>query len=433
MNPFTYRNGVLHAEDVSLAQIAEAVGTPVYCYSSRGLTEAYERFAAALAGLRATVCFALKANSNLAVVRTFAALGAGADVVSEGELRRALAAGVPPQKIVFSGVGKTPAEMAFALAAGIGQFNVESEPELEALAEAARSAGRVAAAAIRVNPDVDARTHAKITTGKSENKFGIAFDRAGEVYRRGASLGGLRMTGLAVHIGSQLTTIDPFREAFAKVAGLAREIRAAGLALERLDLGGGLGVPYGGEEPADLAGYAEAVRQATEGLGCDLIFEPGRLLTAQAGVLLSRVIFVKDGAARRFVIVDAAMNDLIRPALYDAYHGVVPVMEPPAGAARATADVVGPVCETGDVIAPQRLLPPLVAGDLIAIQSAGAYGAVMASEYNTRPLVPEVMVNGGRWEIIRPRPTYDMVLGLDRIPPWLDGSGRDRHRGKSYA
>jgi len=431
MSAFTYRNGVLHAEDVSLTRIAESVGTPVYCYSSRALAEAYDRFAAALARLPATICFALKANSNLAVIRTFARRGAGADVVSEGELRRALAAGVPPHKIVFSGVGKTRGEMAFALAAGIGQFNVESEPEMEALDEVARTAGRIAAAAIRVNPDVDARTHVKITTGKSENKFGIGFDRAAEVYRRGASLGGLRMVGLAVHIGSQLTTIDPFREAFTKIADLARELRRAGLVVERLDLGGGLGVPYGGEEPADLAGYAEAVRQATEGLGCDLTFEPGRLLTAQAGVLLSRVIYVKDGEARRFVIVDAAMNDLIRPALYDAYHGVVPVSEPAPDAERKTADVVGPVCETGDIIASQRLLPALDAGDLIAIQSAGAYGAVMASGYNTRPLVPEVMVSGDRCEIIRPRPSYDMVLGLDRIPPWLEGPLAEQNRGRS--
>jgi diaminopimelate decarboxylase len=431
MSAFSYRNGILHAEDVPLQRIADSVGTPVYCYSSRALTEAYDRFLAALGGLRATICFALKANSNLAVVRTFARRGAGADVVSEGELRRALAAGVPPHRIVFSGVGKTRGEMAFALAAGVGQFNVESEPELESLADVARIAGRIAPAAIRVNPDVDALTHAKITTGRSENKFGIGFDRAADVYRRGVRLAALRMVGLAVHIGSQLTSIEPFREAFAKIAGLARELERAGFRVERLDLGGGLGVPYGGEEPADLAGYADAVRQATAGLDCELIFEPGRLLAAQAGVLLSRVIYVKEGEARRFVIVDAAMNDLIRPALYDAYHGVVPVAEPAPEAARTAADVVGPVCETGDIIASQRLLPTLSAGDLIAIQSAGAYGAVMASGYNTRPLVPEVMVSGDRYEVVRPRPDYDTILRLDRIPSWLEDVKAGQARGGS--
>jgi diaminopimelate decarboxylase len=433
MTAFAYRDGVLHAEDVALTRIAETVGTPVYCYSARALVEAYERFTAALAGLRATVCFALKANSNLAVVRTFARCGAGADVVSEGELRRALAAGIAPHKIVFSGVGKTRDEMDFALAAGVGQFNVESEPELEALAEVARAAGRTAVAAIRVNPDVDARTHAKITTGKSENKFGIGFDRAADIYRRGARLGGLRMVGLAVHIGSQLTSLEPFREAFGKIADLARDLEAGGQRVERLDLGGGLGVPYGGEDPADLSGYADAARQATQGLACELIFEPGRLLTAQAGVLLSRVLYLKDGEARRFVIVDAAMNDLIRPALYDAYHGVAPVLEPAAGTPRSTVDVVGPVCETGDIIASQRLLPPLGAGDLIAIQSAGAYGAVMASGYNTRPLVPEVMVSGGRYEVVRPRPTYDTILALDRYPSWLEDVPAGQARGGSRA
>jgi diaminopimelate decarboxylase len=426
---FAYRDGILHAEDVPLTRVADAAGTPVYCYSSRALVDAYGRFAAALQGLRATVCFALKANSNLAVVRTFASLGAGADVVSEGELRRALAAGVAPEKIVFSGVGKTRAEMAFALAAGIGQFNVESEPELAALDEAARAAGRVAAVALRVNPDVDARTHAKITTGRSENKFGIGLDRAGDVYRRAAAMAGLRAVGLAVHIGSQLTSIEPFREAFGKVAALARDLGRAGFPVERLDLGGGLGVPYAGGAPADLDGYAEAVRQATAGLGCELVFEPGRLLTAQAGVLLSRVIYVKEGSARRFVIVDAAMNDLIRPALYDAYHGIAPVAEPAADAPRVVSDVVGPVCETGDVLAPQRLLPPLQAGDLVAIESAGAYGAVMASGYNTRPLVAEVMVRDARYETIRPRQSYDIILAQDRMPAWLVDAPAGRSQG----
>jgi diaminopimelate decarboxylase len=428
---FAYRGGILHAEDVPLPRVAEAVGTPVYCYSTRALVDAYGRFAAALDGLPVTVCFALKANSNLAVVRTFALLGAGADVVSEGELRRALAAGVPPGKIVFSGVGKTRGELAAALSAGIGQFNVESEPELAALNEAAAAAGRIAAVALRVNPDVDAGTHAKITTGRSENKFGIGFDRAAEVYRRAAALAGLRMVGLAVHIGSQLTSIAPFREAFGRVAALARDLARTGQPIARLDLGGGLGVPYAGGAAVDLAGYAEAVRQATAGLGCELVFEPGRLLTAEAGVLLSRVIYVKEGAARRFVIVDAAMNDLMRPALYDAYHGIVPVAEPAAGAPRLVADVVGPVCETADVLAHQRPLPPLRAGDLLAIEGAGAYGAVMASGYNTRPLVAEVLVRGAQHETIRPRQSYDIILAQDRMPAWLDDAPAGRSQGTS--
>ncbi|MGE3936832.1 MAG: diaminopimelate decarboxylase [Rhodospirillaceae bacterium] len=419
MTAFAYRAGILHAEDVSLAEVAASVGTPAYCYSATAIEAQYDALATALAGLPALICFAVKANSNQAVIRTLARRGAGADVVSEGELRRALAAGVPAAKIVFSGVGKTAAEMAFGLAAGIGQFNVESEQELAQLSRVAVAAGRTATVALRVNPDVDAGSHHKITTGRKEDKFGIDLEHAAAVFRRGAALPGIALEGLAVHIGSQLTELSPFRAAFAALADLARSLNAAGLAVRRLDLGGGIGITYRDEPDPPLAEYAAAVRDATADLGCDLVFEPGRFLVGNAGILLTRVLYVKDGASRRFVIVDAAMNDLIRPSLYGAWHDIVPVAEPAAGTADGPVDVVGPVCETGDTFATQRVMPPVAAGDLLAIKSAGAYGAVMASEYNSRPLVPETLVKGAHFAVIRPRPDAAAMIGLDRLPNWL--------------
>jgi len=418
MNHFDYRDGALHAEDVAVAEIAARVGTPFYCYSTATLRRHYEVFAGAFAGMNATVCYAVKANSNQAVIRTLALLGAGADVVSEGEARRAIAAGVPPEKIVFSGVGKTRAEMAFALEAGVGQFNVESEPELEALDAAARAAGKRARIALRVNPDVDAATHEKISTGRKQDKFGIDISRAPEIYARAAAMDGLAAEGIAVHIGSQLTSLAPFRAAFERIAGLVRELRAAGHTVRRLDLGGGLGIIYGEETPPHPDAYAAMVREVTGGLDVELQFEPGRLLVGNAGVLVTRVIFVKQAGEKRFVIVDAAMNDLLRPTLYGAVHRVVPVCAPAGGT--SPADVVGPVCETGDVLASNAPLPALAPDDLLAIETAGAYGAVMASTYNTRLPVAEVMVNGDKFFVVRPRPTYESLLSLDRMPDWFE-------------
>ena len=418
---FAYRAGELYAEDVSLARIAHEVGTPVYCYSSAAISGAYLRFAAALGGENAAIHYALKANSNQAVIRLLASLGAGADVVSEGELRRALAAGVPARQIVFSGVGKTKEELRFALGQDICQINVESLPELELLSAVAREAGRSVEIALRVNPDVDARTHAKISTGKKENKFGIDLAHAAEAYRRAAALPGLKPVGLAVHIGSQITELAPFEAAFQCLIDLALELRRSGFAVERLDLGGGLGARYRAEtKPPAIEDYAALARRLTHNLGFKLAFEPGRALVANAGVLLSRVIVVKSGVTRRFVIQDAAMNDLIRPSLYDAWHEIVPVREPEQDASREPADIVGPICESGDMLALGRALPPVEAGDLLAILSAGAYGAVMSSSYNTRLLVPEVLVRGEEFAVIRPRPSYEELLGQDRIPPWLD-------------
>ena len=419
MTQFAYREGALNADAVPLAEIAAAVGTPFYCYSATALENGWRAFAAAFAGQDATICFALKANSNLAVVRTLARLGAGADVVSEGELRRALAAGVPAGRIVFSGVGKSRGEMKTALEAGIFQLNVESLPELEALSEVASGLGVTASIALRVNPDVDAGTHHKISTGKKENKFGIDFDHARDFYARAAGLPGIRPVGLAVHIGSQLTSLDPFRHAFKKTAQLVEALRADGQTVSRLDLGGGLGIVYRDEIPPDVADYAAVVREATRGLGLHLVLEPGRALVGNAGVLVSRVLYVKSGLHRRFVILDAAMNDLIRPSLYEAWHCIVPVAEPAAGSQPEPFDVVGPVCETGDTFATQRQMVPPNAGDLMAIRSAGAYGAVMASSYNTRPLIPEVMVAGDRFAVIRHRPSYQEMLDQDHLPPWL--------------
>ena len=425
MSSFAYRDGRLHAESVPLDRIARAVGTPVYVYSTAALENAYDGFAGALreAGLDPLICYALKANSNQAVIRTLAGRGAGADVVSEGELRRALAAGVPPEKTVFAGVGKTRAEMAVALDAGIYQFNVESLPELEALAQVAEGRGKRAPVAIRVNPDVDARTHSKITTGKSENKFGIDLDHVGRVVSRARELPAVEPLGLAVHIGSQLTELQPFRDAFSKLVGLYGEIRASGVPLSRLDLGGGLGVAYRGERAPSPQDYAQLVAEATAGLDAQLIFEPGRHLTAAAGVLLAQVIYVKHGLSRRFVVIDAAMNDIIRPSLYDAWHDVRTLREHAGDAPLSPADVVGPVCETGDTLAAQRQLPELAENDFLAIFSAGAYGAVMSSTYNSRLLVPEVMVSGDDWAVIRPRGDYEALIAADRLPGWLEDGG----------
>ncbi|MGR3701831.1 MAG: diaminopimelate decarboxylase [Paracoccaceae bacterium] len=421
MDHFLYRNGALHAEDVPLAEIAAAVGTPFYCYSTATLERHFRLFDEALAGMDHLVCYAMKAASNVAILRTLAALGAGMDVVSGGEYLRAKAAGVPGERIVFSGVGKTEAEMRLALEGGVRQFNVESEPEMEVLNRVALDLGMVAPITVRVNPDVDAKTHAKIATGKSENKFGIPIARAREVYAHAARLPGLRVVGIDVHIGSQLTDLEPFRQAYRKVAELTAVLREDGHRIERLDLGGGLGIPYerSNAAPPLPLDYGAMIREELVHLGCEIEIEPGRLIVGNAGVMVSQVIYVKQGEGRDFLIVDGAMNDLIRPAMYDAHHDIVPVVEPAPGAEGHVYDVVGPVCETGDTFARQRALPAVKAGDLIAFRSAGAYGAVMASEYNTRPLIPEVLVKGDQFAVIRRRPTFDEMINRDTIPEWL--------------
>ena len=421
MNHFDYRDGVLHAEDVAIPDIAASVGTPFYCYSTATLTRHFRVFADAFAGLDTLVCYALKANSNQAVLRTLARLGAGADTVSEGEMRRALAAGIPANKIVFSGVGKTAREMDFALEAGIFCFNVESEPELELLSARATALGKVAPVSLRINPNVDAKTHKKISTGKAENKFGIAWQRARQVYARAATLPGVKVTGIDTHIGSQITELQPFDDAFALLVDLVGALRADGHAIEHVDLGGGLGIPYrvDNNPPPLPDAYAQIVRKHVTKLGLKVMFEPGRLIVGNAGILVSEVIFVKEGDAKNFLIVDAAMNDLIRPTLYDAFHDIRPVVQPPADTPRMMVDVVGQVCETGDYLGLDRDLPRLKAGDLIAVSTAGAYGAVQAGTYNTRLLVPEVLVDGDRFHIVRPRLTYDDLIGLDSVPGWL--------------
>ena len=421
MNHFDYRDGVLHAEDVPVPQIAAAVGTPFYCYSTATLTRHFRVFSEAFADLDALVCYAMKANSNQAVLKTLANLGAGADVVSEGELRRALAAGIPASKILFSGVGKTAREMDFALAAGIHCFNVESEPELELLSARAVAVGKAAPVSLRINPDVDAKTHKKISTGKAENKFGIPWQRARVAYRRAAELPGLRVDGIDMHIGSQIIELQPFDDAFALLAELVDTLKADGHDIKHVDLGGGLGIPYRADnDPPPLPdAYAAIVRKHMTRLGLKVIFEPGRLIVGNAGILVSEVIYIKEGDAKNFVIVDAAMNDLIRPTLYDAFHDIRPVIAPAADAPRMKADVVGPVCETGDFLGLDRDLPRMKAGDLIAIGTAGAYGAVQAGTYNTRLLVPEVLVNGDEFHVVRPRPTYEQLIGLDSLPDWL--------------
>jgi len=416
---FAYRAGRLHAEGVDLARIADAVGTPTYVYSETAIADRYRAFAAAVSERPALVCYACKANSNRAVIASLARLGAGADIVSGGELRQALAAGVPAERIVFAGVGKTEAEMADALDAGILQFNVESEAELERLDAVARGRGRVAAVALRVNPDVAAGTHAKITTGTAENKFGIEMEHARLVAARMRAMAGVRLAGIAVHIGSQLTQVDPFRAAFERLAAFARSLAGEGHGLERLDFGGGLGVVYDRETPPALADYAAAALAAAEGFPGTLVFEPGRWMVAEAGVLLTRVLYIKKGSQKTFAILDSGMNDLIRPALYEAYHPVWTVAAPAAGTLFEPVDLVGPICESSDRLAAARPMPPLAAGDLLAVGSAGAYGAVMASSYNSRPPPAEVMVRGDAFDVVRPRPDYAAILDQDRLPRWL--------------
>lgn len=421
MDHFSYKNGEMFAEDVPLATIAKEVGTPVYVYSTATLVRHFRVFSSSFDGLDALVCFAVKANSNQAVLATLAKEGAGADVVSEGELERALRAGIPAGRIVFSGVGKKPSEMVAALKAGIKQFNVESEPELEVLNKVAANLGLVASVSMRVNPDVDARTHHKIATGKSENKFGIAWSKASEVYSQINKLDNLQATGVDVHIGSQLTDLEPFKLAFERVVNLVKTLRADGHPIEHIDLGGGLGIPYDPEEetPPSPVAYGSMIREVLGDLPCSIILEPGRLIAGNAGILLSEMLYVKQGEDRLFYIVDAAMNDLLRPAMYDAFHAILPVKEP--GTTKTVeADFVGPVCETGDTFAKKRKTLPLEPGDLVAFKSAGAYGAVMASTYNSRELVPEVLVNGDQFAVVRARPSLDDLIGLDAVPDWLE-------------
>ena len=421
MDHFLYKNGVLHAEDVAIPDIVASVGAPFYVYSTATLTRHFQLFDDALAGMDHLVCYAMKAASNQAILQTLAKLGAGMDVVSGGEYARARAAGVPGEHIVFSGVGKTRDEMRLALTGGIRQFNVESEPEMAVLSAVATELGVKAPITIRVNPDVDAKTHAKIATGKSENKFGIPISRAREVYAQAAALPGIDVIGIDVHIGSQLTQLEPFKLAYQKVAELTETLRADGHNIRRLDLGGGLGIPYtrSNEAPPLPTDYGAMVKRVLGHLNCEIEIEPGRLIAGNAGILVSQVIYVKEGEDRKFLILDAAMNDLIRPAMYEAHHDIEPVIEPQAGAERATYDVVGPVCESGDTFAKGREMAQMNAGDLVAFRSAGAYGAVMSSEYNTRPLIPEVMVNGSEFAVIRSRPSFDEIINRDTIPEWL--------------
>ncbi len=421
MDHFQYKNGSLHAEDVAIAEIAATVGTPFYVYSTATMTRHYHLFTEALSPLPHLVCFAIKSLSNVAVLKTLGNLGAGMDVVSGGEYLRAKAAGVPGDRIVFSGVGKTRDEMRLALTGGIRQFNVESEPELRALSEVATSLGVTAPITIRVNPDVDAKTHEKIATGKKENKFGIPIARASDVYAEAARLPGLQVIGIDVHIGSQLTELEPFEQAYLKVADLTRRLRSEGHTITRLDLGGGLGIPYqrSNEAPPLPTDYGALIKRTVGDLGCEIEIEPGRLISGNAGILVAKIIYVKNGEDRDFLILDAAMNDLVRPSMYGAHHDIVPVAEPPIAAPTQEFDVVGPVCETGDTFAKGRDLPLVTEGDLVAFRSAGAYGAVMASEYNTRPLIPEVLVNGDHFAVIRARPSFDEILNRDTIPEWL--------------
>jgi len=420
MHHFAYCAGVLHAEDVAVDRLAAEIGTPFYCYSTATLTRHYKVFASAFADVRALICYAMKANSNQAVIATLAKLGAGADVVSGGELARALAAGVTPDKIMFSGIGKTERELAAAIDADILCVNVESEPELELLSAVAAQKGRRAPISLRVNPDVDARTHAKIATGKSENKFGIPISRAREVYALAAKLPGVQVKGVDMHIGSQITELQPFDDAFVLLSDFVRTLRADGHGIEHVDLGGGLGIPYRHDNvpPPDPPAYAEVVKRAIRALDCTLIFEPGRLIVGNAGILVTRVLYVKRAETKTFVIVDAAMNDLIRPTLYEAHHDIIPVKEPIAGAWRIIADVVGPVCESGDFLALDREMVEPAPGDLLAVMTAGAYGAVQAGTYNTRPLIPEVMVKGNRIALVRPRIEIAELISRDSMPDW---------------
>jgi len=422
VNHFHYIDGVLHAENVPVPEIAKAVGTPFYVYSTATLERHYKVFSEAFSDVDAMVCYAMKANSNQAVLKTLAKLGAGIDVVSGGELRRALAAGVPASRIMFSGVGKTPAEMDLALEAGIYCFNVESEPELEVLNLRAVKAGKKAHVSFRINPDVDAKTHAKISTGKKENKFGISYQRARAVYAHAATLPGIDVSGIDMHIGSQITELQPFEDAFRLLRELVKSLRGDGHTISHVDIGGGLGIPYKDDNnPPPLPdAYAHIVKNELKSLNCKIVTEPGRLIVGNAGILVTEVLYVKDGGEKSFVIVDAAMNDLIRPTLYEAYHGIRPVVQPSADAPRIKADVVGPVCETGDYLALDREMAEPEPGDLIAVSSAGAYGAVQAGTYNSRLLVPEVLVSGDQFHVIRPRGTYEELIALDSVPAWLD-------------
>ncbi|MBB4401759.1 MULTISPECIES: diaminopimelate decarboxylase [Rhizobium/Agrobacterium group] len=422
MNHFGYIDGVLHAENVPVPEIAKAVGTPFYVYSTATLERHYKVFSSAFADVDAMVCYAMKANSNQAVLKTLAKLGAGIDVVSGGELRRALAAGVPASRIMFSGVGKTVAEMDYALEAGIYCFNIESEPELEVLNLRAMKAGKRAHVSFRINPDVDARTHAKISTGKKENKFGISYERARAVYAHAATLPGIEVTGIDMHIGSQITELQPFEDAFRLLRELVEALRTDGHTISHVDIGGGLGIPYRDDNnPPPLPdAYAHIVKNELKSLNCKIVTEPGRLIVGNAGILVTEVIYVKDGGEKTFVIVDGAMNDLIRPTLYEAYHGIRPVVQPAENTPRIKADIVGPVCETGDYLALDREMAAPQPGDLIAVSSAGAYGAVQAGTYNSRLLVPEVLVKDDQFHVIRPRGTYEELIALDSVPAWLD-------------
>jgi diaminopimelate decarboxylase len=421
MNHFDYRNGVLHAEAVDLSELADAVGTPFYCYSTATLERHYRVFSDAFADQKALVCYAMKANSNQSVLRTLAKLGAGADVVSGGELKRALAAGIPPSKILFSGIGKTESELRAALAEDILCINIESEPELELLSRLASEQGLTARISVRVNPDVDSGSHAKISTGKSENKFGVPLARARAVYACAAKLPGIKVTGVDMHIGSQITDLVPLEAAFRILAEFVQALRADGHTISHVDFGGGLGIPYymDREAPPTPAVYAEMVKRATHNLGCTLMFEPGRMIVGNAGILVTRVIYLKRGDAKNFVIIDAAMNDLIRPTLYEAHHDILPIREAAAGASTILADVVGPVCESGDYLALGRTMPELKSGDLLAVMTAGAYGAVQSSTYNTRALVPEVLVKDDQYAVVRPRVEVDALIAMDKPAPWL--------------
>ena len=421
MNHFEYKDGVLYAENVPVPEIAAAVGTPFYLYSTATLERHVRVFQEAFADVDSLVCYAMKANSNQAVLKTIGRLGAGIDVVSEGELRRALAAGIPANRIMFSGVGKKPREMDLALEAGIYCFNVESEPELEVLNARAVALGKRAPVSFRINPDVDARTHAKISTGKKENKFGISYKRARDVYRHAAALPGIEVTGIDMHIGSQITELQPFDDAFRLLAELVAALRADGHTIEHVDIGGGLGIPYklDNDPPPHPEEYSRVVKNQLRGLNCKIVTEPGRLIVGNAGILVTEVIYVKDGGEKTFVIVDAAMNDLIRPTLYEAWHEIAPVVKPASGTPHIRADVVGPVCETGDYLALDRDMPQPRPGDLLSVGSAGAYGAVQAGMYNSRPLVPEVLVRDDQFHVIRPRPTYEEMIGADSLPAWL--------------
>jgi diaminopimelate decarboxylase len=424
MDHFLYRDGALFAEDVPVSEITATVGTPFYVYSTATLLRHFRAFDEALEGMDHLVCYAMKANSNQAVLRTLAQAGAGMDVVSQGEYLRARAAGVPGDRIVFSGVGKTAQEIRVALEGGIRQFNVESEPEMEVLNAVALELGKVAPITIRVNPDVDAKTHAKIATGKSENKFGIPIARARDVYAMAAAMPGLNVIGIDVHIGSQLTDLAPFEQAYLKVAELTEKLRADGHTITRLDLGGGLGIPYetSNEAPPLPAEYGAMVKRTLGHLDCEIEIEPGRLIAGNAGLMVSKVIYVKSGEGRDFLILDGAMNDLIRPAMYEAYHDIIPVNEAAPGTEKQPYDIVGPVCESGDTFAKQRHMTPLAADDLVAFRSAGAYGAVMSSEYNSRALIPEVLVHGDQFAVIRPRPTFEEMINRDTIPEWLEAN-----------